>query len=76
MLGRSFEENFPKETCEIGEKSFVIEHLNERENRVKDVSMYVRKGEIVGLAGLVEREKQNFVKQFSVHTTNREERLH
>ncbi len=30
MLGRSFEENFPKETCEIGEKSFVIEHLSER----------------------------------------------
>ena len=53
MLGRSFEENFPKETCEIGEKSFVIEHLNERENRVKDVSMYVRKGEIFGLYGLV-----------------------
>ena len=53
MLGRSFEENFPKEICEIGEKSFVVEHLNEHEGRVKDVSMYVRKGEIVGLAGLV-----------------------
>ena len=44
MLGRSFEENFPKEVCEIGEKSFVIDHLTERENRVKDVSIYVRKG--------------------------------
>ena len=43
--------NFPKEICEIGEKSFVVEHLNEHEGRVKDVSMYVRKGEIVGLAG-------------------------
>ena len=42
-----------KETCEIGEKSFVIEHLSERENRVKDVSMYVRKGEIVGHLVLV-----------------------
>ncbi|MCD8333193.1 MAG: ATP-binding cassette domain-containing protein, partial [Clostridiales bacterium] len=31
MLGRSFEENFPKETCEIGEKAFVIENLTERE---------------------------------------------
>ena len=53
MLGRSFEENFPKEVCEIGEKSFVIDHLTERENRVKDVSMYVRKGEIVGHLVLV-----------------------
>ena len=53
MLGRSFEENFPKEACEIGEKSFIIENLTEKEGKVKDISMYVRKGEIVGLAGLV-----------------------
>ena len=39
MLGRSFEENFPKEVCEIGEKAFVIENLTEREGRVKDINM-------------------------------------
>ena len=44
MLGRSFEENFPKEVCEIGEKSFVVEHLTEREGRVKDVSLYSAPG--------------------------------
>lgn len=53
MLGRSFEENFPKEVCDIGEKALVIENLTEREGRVKDINLYVRKGEIVGLAGLV-----------------------
>jgi simple sugar transport system ATP-binding protein len=53
MLGRSFEENFPKEVCEIGEKSFIIENLTEKDGKVKDINMYVRKGEIVGLAGLV-----------------------
>ncbi len=53
MLGRSFEENFPKEVCDIGEKAFIVENLTEREGRVKDINMYVRKGEIVGLAGLV-----------------------
>ena len=53
MLGRSFEENFPKEVCEIGEKSFVIENLTEKDDIVKDYNMYVRKGELVGLAGLV-----------------------
>ena len=53
MLGRSFEENFPKEVCEIGEKSFIIENLTEKDEKVKDINMYVRKGEIVGLAGLV-----------------------
>lgn len=53
MLGRSFEENFPKEVCEIGEKAFVVENLTEREGKVKDINLYIRKGEIVGLAGLV-----------------------
>ena len=53
MLGRSFDESFPKEVCDIGDVSFVVDHLTEAEDRVKDVSLYVRKGEIVGLAGLV-----------------------
>ena len=53
MLGRSFEENFPKEICEIGEKAFVVEDLTERNGKVKNINMYVKKGEIVGIAGLV-----------------------
>ncbi len=53
MLGRSFEENFPKEICDIGEKAFVVENLTEKDGKVRDINMYVRKGEIVGIAGLV-----------------------
>lgn len=53
MLGRSFEEEFPKEFCDIGDKAFVVENLTEKEGKVKNINMYVRKGEIVGLAGLV-----------------------
>lgn len=53
MLGRSFDEEFPKEICEIGDKAFIVENLTEKEGKVKDINMYVRKGEIVGLAGLV-----------------------
>ncbi|MCF0228911.1 MAG: sugar ABC transporter ATP-binding protein [Parasporobacterium sp.] len=53
MLGRSIEENFPKEICEIGEKAFEVIDLTEKEGKVKNINMHVRKGEIVGLAGLV-----------------------
>ena len=62
MLGRSFEENFPKEVVPIGEKAFVVEHLSESEGKVNDVSLYVRKGEIVGVAGLVGAGKSELCK--------------
>ena len=53
MLGRSFEENYRKNDTKIGEKMFEVEHLSDKEGKVNDVSLYVRKGEIIGLAGLV-----------------------
>lgn len=53
MLGRSFEENYRKDATKIGEKMFEVEHLSDKEGKVNDVSLYVRKGEIIGLAGLV-----------------------
>lgn len=62
MLGRSFEENYPKIPCEIGEKYFEIDHLSDAEGRIKDVSLYVRKGEIVGIAGLVGAGKSELCK--------------
>ena len=53
MLGRSFEENFPKEVCDIGDDLLVVENMTEKTGKVKDINLHVRKGEIVGLAGLV-----------------------
>ncbi|MDD4083330.1 MAG: sugar ABC transporter ATP-binding protein [Sphaerochaetaceae bacterium] len=62
MLGRSFEESFSKTPVEIGEKVFEVNHLTEKENKVRDVSLYVRKGEVVGIAGLVGAGKSELCK--------------
>jgi simple sugar transport system ATP-binding protein len=52
MLGRKFDENFPKYKINIGDKLFEIKGLNDEE-KIKDINMYVCSGEIVGIAGLV-----------------------
>ena len=62
MLGRSFEENFPKEVAEIGEIIFELDHLSGADGMVNDVSLYARKGEIVGVAGLVGAGKSELCK--------------
>lgn len=62
MLGRSFEENVPKETYKIGDILFQTEHLSGAGGRVKDVSVHVRSGEVVGIAGLVGAGKSEFCK--------------
>ena len=62
MLGRSFESSFPARHAAIGEKSLVVEHLTERDHKIQDVSFYVRKGEVVGIAGLVGAGKSELCK--------------
>ncbi len=62
MLGRSFEESFPKEVCEIGEEIFRVEHLSGADGKVNDVSFHVGAGEIVGIAGLVGAGKSELCK--------------
>ncbi len=62
MLGRKFEENFPKEACPIGDKLFEVQHLSGANGKIKDVSFYVRKGEILGIAGLVGAGKSELCK--------------
>jgi simple sugar transport system ATP-binding protein len=62
MLGRSFEESFPKEKCEIGEEVFRVENLSGADGKVDNVSFHVRAGEIVGIAGLVGAGKSELCK--------------
>lgn len=59
MVGRSMNERFPKRNVDIGEVGFevrnwtVYDPLDEERIKVNNVSFNVRKGEVVGIAGLM-----------------------
>ena len=52
MVGRKLDNVYPKEQVEIGEKALEVEHFTQKD-LFEDINFYVRKGEIVGFAGLV-----------------------
>jgi len=52
MVGRELTHLFPKEHAEIGEVVLRVKGLN-RGRRVRDVSFELRRGEILGIAGLM-----------------------
>ena len=52
MVGRNLDEMYPKIDCEIGEVVMRVEHLSAG-NAFSDVSFDLRRGEILGFAGLV-----------------------
>lgn len=52
MVGREIKNLFPKEDVEIGEKTLEIRNLT-LNGVFKDISFYVKKGEILGFAGLM-----------------------
>ncbi len=51
MVGRPLSNLVPKETVPIGKEVLKVSGLN-RKNVLKDINLYVRRGEIVGIAGL------------------------
>jgi methyl-galactoside transport system ATP-binding protein/inositol transport system ATP-binding protein len=51
MVGRNVDEMFPKIPCPIGDVKLEVENLST--SRFTDVSFNVRRGEILGVAGLV-----------------------
>lgn len=52
MVGRELSQQFPPKTNKPGEVALEVEHLSGQYSLLEDVSFKVRKGEIVGLAGL------------------------
>ena len=52
MVGRPISEMFPKIACEIGEKHLEVKGLS-KGRLFKNISFDVRRGEILGIAGLV-----------------------
>ncbi len=53
MVGRDVEAVFPKREIAIGEPVLELDGVTSRASGVRDVTFTVRRGEIVGLAGLV-----------------------
>jgi simple sugar transport system ATP-binding protein len=62
MLGRKMEESYKKKKVNIGDVLLEVEGLTEEEGRVKDISLNVKKGEIIGIAGLVGAGKTELCK--------------
>lgn len=61
MLGQKLGEQFPKKSMSIGKTVLEVKGLTDRE-KIKDFSMNVQAGEIVGIAGLVGAGKTEFCK--------------
>ncbi len=62
MLGKSFEENFPKVSVPVGDIQLEVSNISDIEGKVNDVSFYVKSGEIVGISGLVGSGKTELCK--------------
>jgi ribose transport system ATP-binding protein len=52
MVGRELKQMIPKEAAEIGDSALEVKHLN-RKGVLHDINLLVRKGEVLGIAGLV-----------------------
>ena len=68
MLGKKLENQFPQVHARIGDKMLEVKSLSDAD-KVKKVSLHVKKGEIVGIAGLVGAGKTELCKALFGHTS-------
>jgi simple sugar transport system ATP-binding protein len=61
MLGQKLEEQFPVKNSELGKNVLEVKGLTDKE-KIKDLSLHVKSGEIVGIAGLVGAGKTELCK--------------
>lgn len=62
MVGRELSQIFPKKEIELGETVLELKNLGYRKAGVKNVSLSIRAGEIVGIAGLVGAGRTEFAR--------------
>ncbi|MBV9676266.1 MAG: sugar ABC transporter ATP-binding protein, partial [Acidobacteriaceae bacterium] len=60
MVGRELETVFPKHDATLGNPVLDVRRLSSKQCGVKDVSLQVRRGEVLGLAGLVGSGRTQF----------------
>ena len=62
MVGRSIASIFPKREVAIGETAIQVRNLSNNESGLHNISLSVRRGEILGLAGLVGSGRTEFAR--------------